>query len=150
MPFELFIATRYLLARRKQAFISLISLISTLGVGVGVMALIIALALMTGLQQELRDRIVGSTAHIYAFRVGGGIEDPAAELRKLEAQPGVLGAAPVVMGKAILQSADGSQFITLKGIDPALEPRVTEVSRSMRQGELAALSNRAEDDPDGI
>ncbi len=150
MSLELFIALRYLLARRKQAFISLISLISTLGVGVGVMALIIALALMTGLQQELRDRIVGSTAHIYAFRIGGGIEDPAAELQKLESQPGVLGAAPVVMGKAILQSADGSQFITLKGIDPALEPRVTEVSRSMRQGELAALSNRSEDDPDGI
>lgn len=150
MQFELFIALRYLLARRKQAFISLISLISTLGVGVGVMALIIALALMTGLQQELRDRIVGSTAHIYAFRIGGVFEDPAAELRTMESQPGVLGAAPVVMGKGILRSADGTTFITLKGIDPALEPRVTEVSRSMKQGDLAALSNRAEDAPDGI
>ena len=59
LPFELFVAIRYLLARRKQAFISLISLISTLGVMVGVMALLIALALMTGLQGELRDRIVG-------------------------------------------------------------------------------------------
>ena len=58
--FELFVALRYLLARRKQAFISLISLISVLGVAVGVMALLIALALMTGLQGELRDRIVGS------------------------------------------------------------------------------------------
>ena len=58
LPFELFVAVRYLLARRKQAFISLISLISTLGVMVGVMALLIALALMTGLQGELRDRIV--------------------------------------------------------------------------------------------
>jgi len=150
MPFELFVAFRYLLARRKQAFISLISLISTMGVGVGVMALIIALALMTGLQQELRDRIVGSTAHIYAFRIGGGFENPAADLRTFEAQPGVLGAAPVVMGKGILQGADGSTFITLKGIDPALEPRVTEVSRSMRHGELAALASRGEDDPDGI
>ena len=99
MSFELFIALRYLLARRKQAFISLISFFCTLGVAVGVMALIIALALMTGLQQELRDRIVGSTAHIYAFRVGGVFEDPAAELKKLESQPGVLGAAPVVMGR---------------------------------------------------
>ena len=150
MPFELFIAVRYLLARRKQAFISLISLISTLGVGVGVMALIIALALMTGLQQELRDRIVGSTAHIYAFRIGGTFEDPAAELQRLESQPGVLGAAPVVMGKGILRSADGSQFITLKGIDPALEPRVTEVSRSMRAGTLGALAERSEEHPDGI
>ena len=68
LPFELFIAVRYLLARRKQAFISLISLISAVGVAVGVMALLIALALMTGLQGELRDRIVGSTAHIYRLQ----------------------------------------------------------------------------------
>ena len=70
LPFELFVAVRYLLARRKQAFISLISLISVLGVAVGVMALLIALALMTGLQGELRDRLVGSTAHVYVFKVG--------------------------------------------------------------------------------
>src|SRR5437660_234809 len=63
LPFELHIALRYLLAKRKQAFISVISLISTLGVIVGVMALVIALALMTGLQGELRDRILGSHAH---------------------------------------------------------------------------------------
>ncbi len=150
MSFELFIALRYLLARRKQAFISLISLISTLGVAVGVMALIIALALMTGLQQELRDRIVGSTAHIYVFKIGGGFDDPAAEVRRLEQQPGVEGAAPVVLGKGILKSADGSSFITLKGIEPALEARVTEVSRSMKQGDLAALGNRGPDASDGI
>ncbi|MDQ3069803.1 MAG: ABC transporter permease [Acidobacteriota bacterium] len=150
MSFELFIALRYLLARRKQAFISLISLISTLGVAVGVMALIIALALMTGLQQELRDRIVGSTAHIYVFKVGGTFDDAAAEVKTLEAQPGVLGAAPVVMGKGILRGPDGDAFITLKGIDPALEPRVTEVSRSMKQGSLGALARQSPDDPDGI
>ena len=71
LPFELFVALRYLLARRKQAFISLISLISVLGVMVGVMALLIALALMTGLQGELRDRIVGSAAHVYVLKAGG-------------------------------------------------------------------------------
>ena len=71
MPFELFVALRYLLARRKQAFISVISLVSMLGVTVGVMALVIALALMTGLQQELRDRILGSTAHVYVWKTGG-------------------------------------------------------------------------------
>ncbi len=151
MSFELFIALRYLLARRKQAFISLISLISTLGVAVGVMALIIALALMTGLQQELRDRIVGSTAHIYVFKIGGGFDDPNAEVRKLEAQPGIAGAAPVLLGKGILKSADGSSFITLKGIDPAMEARVTEVSRSMRVGTLDALApGRADEGPAGI
>ena len=71
LPFELFIAVRYLLARRRQAFISLISLISAAGVAVGVMALLIVLALMTGLQGELRDRIVGSTAHIFVHQGRG-------------------------------------------------------------------------------
>ena len=80
--FELFVALRYLLARRKQAFISLISLISVLGVAVGVMALLIALALMTGLQGELRDRIVGSAAHVYVFKVGG-VTDPDADMKRL-------------------------------------------------------------------
>ena len=69
---------RYLLARRKQAFISLISLISMLGVAVGVTALVIALALMTGLQGELRDRILGSSAHVYVWKQGG-IDDYHAE-----------------------------------------------------------------------
>ena len=64
IPFELHVALRYLLAKRKQAFISVISTISTLGVTVGVMALVIALALMTGLQGEIRDRILGANPHI--------------------------------------------------------------------------------------
>ena len=98
LPFELFIAQRYLLAGRKQAFISLISLISIIGVAVGVMALLIALALMTGLQTELRDRIVGAAAHVYLHKVGG-IRDPDAEVKKLRELPRVTGAAPVVVGK---------------------------------------------------
>jgi lipoprotein-releasing system permease protein len=96
LPFELFVAIRYLMARRKQAFISLISLISTIGVAVGVMALLIVLALMTGLQGELRDRIVGSAAHIYLFKAGG-LGDPADEVKKVMSVPGVVGAAPVVL-----------------------------------------------------
>ena len=99
MGFELFIAGRYLLARRRQAFISVISLISTLGVTVGVMALIIALALMTGLQRELRDRILGSTAHIYVFQ-GGGIIDYPKDVARIVKQAGVLGAAPSVAIRA--------------------------------------------------
>src|SRR5688500_2568626 len=97
LPFELFVALRYLLAGRKQAFISLISLISVLGVAVGVMALLISLALMTGLQGELRDRIVGAAAHVYVRKVNG-IRDSPAELDKLRQIPRVTGAAPVVLG----------------------------------------------------
>src|SRR6186997_1380543 len=82
VSFELHVALRYLLAKRKQAFISVISLISALGVTVGVMALVIALALMTGLQGELRDRIVGSNPHVYVWNADG-IVDYHAEVDKL-------------------------------------------------------------------
>ena len=148
LPFELFIAFRYLLARRKQAFISLISLISILGVAVGVMALLIALALMTGLQGELRDRIVGSAAHVYVFKVGG-IQDPAAEVARVRSVPRVVGAAPVVLGPGMIGAGDKDAFITIKGIDPALENDVTNLSRSIQSGSLAALEPR-DGQPDGI
>jgi len=148
LPFELFVAVRYLLARRKQAFISLISLISVLGVAVGVMALLIALALMTGLQGELRDRLVGSTAHVYVFKVGG-IHDPGAEVKKLLGVPDVLGAAPVVLGQGLIQSAGADAPISIKGVDPHLEPTVTNVSKSMQAGSLAALAAPGEG-PAGI
>jgi lipoprotein-releasing system permease protein len=139
LPFELFIALRYLLARRKQAFISLISLISGLGVAVGVMALLITLSLMTGLQGELRDRIVGSAAHVYVFKPSG-IDDVKAEVAKLLQVPRVVGAAPVVLGQGLARSAGANEFVTLKGIDPSLENSVTNVGRSVVAGRLEALT----------
>jgi lipoprotein-releasing system permease protein len=142
LPFELFVALRYLLAPRKQAFISLISLISVLGVMVGVMALLISLALMTGLQGELRDRIVGSAAHVYVQKVGG-ITDPETERRKLLGVPRVLGAAPIVQGKALLTSDDGGQaFIEVKGVVPAEEKTVTRIEQAMLTGGLDALNTQ--------
>ena len=148
-PFELFIAVRYLVARRKQAFISLISLISILGVMVGVMALLIALALMTGLQGELRDRIVGSAAHVYVFKLEGGITDYQAEVAKLRQVPHVIGAAPVVIGPGMISGSADEDFITIKGIVPSLEPDVTRVARSMQSGSLSAL-DQENDGPPGI
>ncbi len=151
VPFELYVALRYLLAHRKQAFISLISLISTLGVAVGVMALILALALMTGLQGELRNRIVGSAAHVYVWKVGGGgITDPVQDTSRVRAQPHVTGAAPVILGKALVDAGGEKAFITIKGVDPALEGTVTDVGRAMQRGSLRALGRRSEEDPDGI
>jgi lipoprotein-releasing system permease protein len=138
LPYELFIALRYLLARRQQAFISLISLISVLGVAVGVMALLITLALMTGLQGELRDRIVGSSAHVFVVKAGG-LGDTQEEVTRLRQIPRVVGAAPVVLGQGIARSAGTNEFVTLKGIDPALENTVTNVGRSLLKGSLDAL-----------
>jgi lipoprotein-releasing system permease protein len=152
LPFELFVAFRYLLAKRKQAFISLISFISVLGVGVGVMAVLIAMALMTGLQKELRERIVGSSAHVYVFKLGEGIRDVPAEVAKLKEVPRVVGAAPAAMGKGMLtvgSSADQNSPVTIKGIDPALEPSVTDIKNVMREGSLDAV-RAASDEMDGI
>jgi lipoprotein-releasing system permease protein len=150
LPFELFVAVRYLLARRKQAFISLISFISVIGLMVGVMAVLIALALMTGLQGELRDRIVGASAHVYVFKVGEGITDVAAELAKLKQVPRVTGAAPAFIGKGLLTAGGDRQApVTLKGIDPALEPSVTDVRKAMKEGSLDAVRVPA-DQMDGI
>jgi len=148
MPFELQIALRYLLARRKQAFISVISLVSTLGVAVGVMALIIAMALMTGLQGELRDRILGASAHVYVWKQGG-IEDYRVEAGKLREIPHVVGAAPTLLGKALVSSARAEEFITLKGVEPALEPSVTDITRAMQVGRLTDLGS-GEETPPGI
>ena len=114
------------------------------------MALLIALALMTGLQGELRDRIVGSAAHVYVFKVGGGgITDPEADMQRLLQVPRVRGAAPVLVGKAIISSAQSDGFIDVKGIDPAKEKDVTSLGGAIRAGSLEAL-DRADDDIPGI
>ena len=147
LPFELHVALRYLLAKRKQAFISVISFISTLGVTVGVMALVIALALMTGLQQELRDRIVGSNPHIYVWDTKG-IDDYHAEAEKLRTVPHVLGAAPAILGQGLLAASE-TQPVQIKGIDPVLEQQVTNLKDAVTSGSLAAL-NTPEGEPPGI
>ena len=146
MSFELFVALRYLLAPRKQAFISLISLISVLGVAVGVMALLIALALMTGLQTEVRDRIIGSEAHVSVFKAGG-IQDVDAEISKMLQLPRVKGAAPALLDKAMITSETGLGFIDVKGIDPTRETNVTQLQTAMRKGSIEALGRRADDVP---
>ena len=150
MSFEWFVARRYLTARRRQAFISLISAVSILGVGVGVMALIIALALMTGVQSELRDRIVGSAAHIYVYKLGEPMADVDAEIAQLQV-PGVVAGAPAIMGVGLLRSTGSSVVpITLKGIDPAREGDVTDLRAAVASGSVDGLANRTDEQADGI
>lgn len=148
-PFELQIALRYLLARRRQAFVSVISLVSALGVTVGVMALVVALALMTGLQDELRDRILGATAHVFVYKQSG-LANYESEVAKLRKVPGVEGAAPAILGRALASSPASTAFISLKGIDPALEPSVTSIKKAIIKGKLGDLNEHSEEQADGI
>jgi lipoprotein-releasing system permease protein len=149
MPFELHIALRYLLARRKQAFISVISLISTLGVGVGVMALIIALALTTGLQGEMRDRLLGAMAHVYVWKAMGP-DDYHEEIAKIREIDGVAAVGPAILGKAVITSGVETSFINIKGIDPALEPDVTDIRQALRKGSLESIQPPVEGELPGI
>jgi lipoprotein-releasing system permease protein len=150
MPWELRVALRYLTARRKQAFISLISAVAVLGVAVGVMALLIALGLMTGLQSEIRARILGATAHVSVFpQGGGGFEDVERVVAAVRAVPGVAGAAPASYGKALLTSSSGAAVATVKGIVVADERTVTDVVEKLVEGDLAAFE-RAGDGPTPI
>jgi lipoprotein-releasing system permease protein len=141
MTWELRVALRYLTARRKQAFISLISGVAVVGVAVGVAAVLIALGLMTGLQSEIRARILGATAHVSIFRAGGRtLEDLEALVGEVRRVPGVAGAAPSVYGKALLTSPTGAAAATLKGIVPAEERTVTDVLQKIEEGSAFPLA----------
>jgi lipoprotein-releasing system permease protein len=149
LPFELHVAVRYLLAKRKQAFISLVSFISMLGVGVGVLAVVVALAMMTGLQLELQDRIVGSNPHIYVFN-SGGIADYHAEAAKLRQIPRVVGAAPAILGQGLVSAQRETVPIQIQGIDPVLEQEVTDIRKGMLSGSMDGLAQADADLSGGI
>jgi lipoprotein-releasing system permease protein len=150
MPFELQVALRYLLAKRRQVFISVISLVSTIGVTVGVAALIIAMALMTGLQGELQAKILGSSAHVFVFKPAGGIDDYRAEVARIRGFTGVIGAAPAVMGRAMISGTGQPGFVAVKGVDPELEGSVTDVAGALTDGKLSDLVPASADDLPGI
>src|ERR1700704_1528996 len=104
------------------------------------MALVIALALMTGLQQELRDRIVGSNPHIYVWNTKG-IDDYRPEVEKLRTVPHVLGAAPAIQGQGLLAGSE-TQPVQIKGIDPVLEQQVVNLKDAITSGSVDALNTR--------
>jgi lipoprotein-releasing system permease protein len=104
---------------------------------------------MTGLQQELRDRIVGSSPHIYVYN-RAGITDYHAEIAKLKQVPHVTGAAPAILGRALVSAQTRTEPLQVKGIDPTLEPAVTDIKSAILTGSLEALAPRNEDDVPGV
>jgi lipoprotein-releasing system permease protein len=143
MTYELFIAGRYLRARRKQAFISVITFISTLGIAIGVMALVIALALITGFQRDVQDKILGATSHIMVSDLGsGGIPDYRGLVTRIQALPGIKVVSPVVYDIVLVSGPLRSHGATLKGIDFDLDKQHYGWLRNLEQGRLPADSGR--------
>jgi len=136
---ELFVGLRYLRARRRAAFISLISLISLLGVTIGVATLNIVLAVMTGFEQDLRDKILGFNPHVVVVSYGGTLSDDPTRVEKVRAVPGVVAAAPFVYGQAMLTMGRSAAGVVVRGIDPASAGAVVDVERHLESGSLAAL-----------
>ena len=143
MGYPLFIAGRYLLARRKQAIIYVISLISVLGIIVGVAALVVVLAMMTGFQEQIQAKILGANAHLTIFSglSGRPVDDCEAVMGRVLRLPPAFAAAPVVYekGMATSQLNPAGAAVLIKGIDPSAERAVTEVASQVR-GDLNALS----------
>lgn len=116
--FESLIGGRYLRARSKHAFISLITYLSVAGVAVGVMALIVVIAVMTGFEADLKQRILGGQANIVLLRYGQALEDWPEVLRTVESVPGVAAATPFVYSQVMLRSAAATSGAVLRGVDP--------------------------------
>jgi lipoprotein-releasing system permease protein len=141
MNFELFVANRYLRARRKEAVIPIITLISVLGVAAGVMALVISLAINNGFRSTLQRNLLGATAHvnILAKQSGEGISNWKELSAKFATIPHVTAVAPVLYGQVFLSGPAGSKGVILKGITPDSELRVSETLRHLKHGSLARL-----------
>jgi lipoprotein-releasing system permease protein len=140
MRFELFIARRYLRAKRRQAFIGIITGISIAGVAAGVASLIVALAINNGFRQDLQERLLGSTSHISLQRIADdGIKDWPGVLAQLSKQPHVVAAAPAIFEQVLISRGPRARGAVLKGMIPAYERRVGDLLNSVKQGSAAEL-----------
>jgi lipoprotein-releasing system permease protein len=142
MRFELFIAARYLRAKRRQAVIGVITAISIVGVAAGVASLIIALAINNGFRQDLQERLLGSTSHVNLMRVeNDGIHDWSALQQRLEQLPHVKAAAPAIYEQVLISRGARAGGAVLKGIVPADERKVTALLETVHEGSAQPLAD---------
>jgi lipoprotein-releasing system permease protein len=140
MRFELFIAARYLRAKRRQAVVGVITLISVIGVAAGVASLIIALAITNGMRRDMQEKLVGSSAHVMLMRVAAdGIRDWRPLLARLRALPHVTAAAPVLYEEVLVSRGARSGGALLQGVVPTDENTVSDILRDVKQGSAEAL-----------
>ncbi len=145
MHFELFVSLRYLLARRKQAFISVISLISVLGVAIGVASLIVVLGVMNGFSENLRDKILGINSHLILGSVKQTIPDYGRLVNRSLATEGIAAATPFIYYEAMLSTPSGVKGVVLRGVDPRTAGTVLTVEKDLVAGSLADLGQTREE-----
>jgi lipoprotein-releasing system permease protein len=152
MRFELFIATRYLRAKRRQAFIGIITGISIAGVAAGVASLVVAMAITNGFRQDLQQRLLGSTSHISLQRIADdGIQNWPALMKRLSKQPHVVAAAPAIFEQVLIARGPRARGAVLKGMIPRYERNVGDLLNSVKEGSAAPLedtSTEAESQPE--
>jgi len=151
MRYEWFIGLRYLKAKRKQTFISIITVISIAGVAVGVMALIVVLAVMSGFEMTLKEKILGTQAHLVLLKASQeGMDHYEEVAKKAEEVKGVISAAPFIFNQVMLSSESNVSGVVLKGIDPDRVGKVTELAHNLKAGRLQDLKTVQVGDLPGI
>jgi lipoprotein-releasing system permease protein len=146
MKFEFFIASRYLRAKRKQAVIGVITVISIAGVTAGVASLLIALAINNGFRQDLQDRLLGSTSHVNLMRtMGDGIQEWRPLMARLSKQPHVLATAPIIYEQVLISLGGRARGAVLKGIIPQDERKVSDLLDTVKQGSADYLEEPGKD-----
>jgi lipoprotein-releasing system permease protein len=143
LPLELFIGLRYTRAKRRNHFISFISLISMLGIALGVMALIVVLSVMNGFEKELRDRILGMVSHVTVSSFDRRLEDWRSLGERLSTHKSVVGTAPYIEAEAMLSNASSVSGALIRGIEPEFEKQVSKIHQHMIFGKLTDLKSGA-------
>ena len=138
-PFEVFIGLRYVRAKRRNHFISFISLISKAGIALGVMALITVLSVMNGFEKELKDRILGMASHATVFDYSGEVQDWRKVAEEIKAHPEITGVAQFINAEGMLVNSKRVRGTSIQGVLPEQEPEVSEISQKMVSGELDNL-----------
>jgi lipoprotein-releasing system permease protein len=142
MSFELFVSYRYLKAKRKQTFISIITFISIGGVALGVTALIVVLAVMSGFENDLKNKILGLNSHALVLNWEGSFEGYEEVKTKVEAVPGVTAATPFILSQVMISSGGSVTGAVLRGVDIRSAPRVIALDRILRKGSWQALEEK--------
>ncbi len=149
MSFEIFFSLRYLKAKRRQGFISIITGISILGIMIGVMSLIVVLAVMNGFREDLLKKILGVNSHLIILSYRGGIKDTQAVMDKALEVDGVLSATPFIYSQVMIKNADNISGAILRGLDPDTAGTVINIDSMIKEGSLTLLKKR-NSDPQGI